>query len=431
MNSSTGTKVPVGPAFGDSFGPDHEKIFLLPIPTIVFWSRRSQNARECSSGHDSEYGCFNCEICGHGPGPCSANRGQFIIEIYVNGPNVYVLIRNSNIPICKEKRTAQTTARTYFMTNNSSSEDRYRQHYTIKSLGTYIESCAHMKFPWLSNTDYFSDQRVHVIYALEKIADGMSATEAFGSLFKEMIAKNVDSRIIPPTPQLCGYVTRHCEKHYGEDGYKKGDYALGCLKPTCHKCYPWTGAQPSYSESGPIDIPSFDPHFISWMKAKAPYEVPPPAPVASSNSSASAKPVAPSAPVASSNSSASSALAKPVTPSASMVVSNVVSNAISSSTLAPSRSSAVPVDVSEAITRLRKSSDRTGPMVSKDTFNYATNTSHILDLTSRNLSDLLDGKLALQGFDFTKITTFRGVDKKDILLVLNHFQNYQRVLYVG
>lgn len=318
--SSTSSGVPVTFALGDSFGPDHKKMFLLPIPTIVFWSARSQNARRCSCGHDSEYGCFDCEICGHGSGPCSAKRGQFIIKIYVSGPDVCVLIRNSDIPICQEKGTAQTTARTYFMTNNSSSEDRYRQHYTIKSMRTYIESCAHMKFPWLSNTDYYFDldestpkhkpvfasasedkpkstYTLSVIYALEKIADGMSATEAFGSLFKKMIAKNVDSRIIPSTQQLCGYVTRHCEKHYGEDGYKKGDYALGCLKPKCPNCYPWTGAQPSSSESGPIDIQPIDPRVISWLKAKAPYEVPPPAPVASSNSSSSSSSSTSSAPV--------------------------------------------------------------------------------------------------------------------------------------
>ena len=415
--SSTSSGVPVSPAFGDSFGTlsfgrDHEKMFLLPIPTIVFWSKRNQNADRCPCGHDSDYGCFDCEICGTGNGPCSARRGQFIIEIYISGLDVYVLIRNSSIPICKEKGKAETTARTYFMTNNRTSENYYRQHYTIKSLRSYIESCSHMKFPWLSYTDYYSDHRFGVINALEKIADGMSATEAFGSLFKEVIAKNVGSRIIPPTRRLCSYVTKHCEKHFGEDGYKKDDYALGCLKPKCPNCYPWTGAQPSSSESGPIDIQPYDPRVISWLKAKAPYEVPPPAPVASSNSSASSAP------------------AKSVTLSASMLVSNMVSNAIYSSAPAPSRSSAVPVHVLEAISRLWKFSDPKGVRVDDQTFSYATERGG-LDLTNRNLTNLLDGKLALHGIDFTKITRFCGVDEKDILLVLNHFQNPQRVKYVG
>ena len=176
MNSSTSSAssgVPVSPAFGDpfgtlSFGRDHEKMFLLPIPTIVFWSKRNQNANRCSCGHDSDYGCFDCEICGTSNGPCYARRGQFIIEIYISGLDVYVLIRNSSIPICKEKGKAETTARTYFMTNNRTSENYYRQHYTIKSLRSYIESCAHMKFPLLSYTDYFSDHRLGVIDALEK-----------------------------------------------------------------------------------------------------------------------------------------------------------------------------------------------------------------------------------------------------------------------
>ena len=69
-------------------------------------------------------------------------------------------------------------------------------------------------------------------------------------------------------------------------------------------------------------------------------------------------------------------------------------------------------------------------MVDKNTFNYATNISKILDFTRRNLSDLLDGKLALQGFDFTKIKIYGG-DEKDIRLVLDYFQNCRHITYVG
>ena len=167
----------------------------------------------------------------------------------------------------------------------------------------------------------------------------------------------------------------------------------------------------------------------------------------SSASSASAKPVAPSASVvvvasnaisntisnavsSSASNAVSSSASNAVSSSAFNAVSSSASNAIYSSAPAPSRSSAVPVHVLEAISRLWKFSDPKGVRVDDQTFSYATERGG-LDLTNRNLTNLLDGKLALHGIDFTKITRFCGVDEKDILLVLNHFQNPQRVKYVG